>query len=185
MRRALLLTVVCFLVLSTASMGFAQSSPVGVSLFNPVQFPDQSRSISALRLNFIYAVNQDLSGLDFGLLLPINVLNGDLNGVQLGLYNGVDGNGSGIQWSTFNHSGESFSGWQMGAVNFSSGHTTGLQTGIMNSSDSMGGLQLGLINHTKDLYGVQVGLANINSSPGRFPGSMPVEFFPFFNWSFN
>jgi hypothetical protein len=53
-----------------------------------VQLVDDSTSINGARINLLYGVNENLSGVDFRL---VNVLNGDLDGTQGGFINKVEG----------------------------------------------------------------------------------------------
>lgn len=181
--------VVVALTMSISSPAPAQpvqssSTPVGISLFDPIQWPDRSQSITGVRFNFIYANNRNLTGLDLGLLVPFNKLQGDLSGVQFGLYNGVKGAGGGIQFGALNHVRGDFTGIQFGVGNLNQGLTKGVQFGVYNQSKSMSGLQLGLLNVTDSLNGVQIGIANFKSEiRSTFPSSGP-NFFPIFNWSF-
>jgi hypothetical protein len=171
MRRCVVFGLVAVLTLFVVGSVEAQDPhPVGFSLVHPVQTPDANRSIRGVRFNVIYGVNRNLTGLDIGLLFPINTITNDLNGIQLGLYNRVGGRGKGLQW---------------GAVNFVENDFTGLQTGFYNQAGSVHGTQLGLVNITDRLSGLQIGLANIKGQRGSgWPRQVPHEFFPIVNWTF-
>lgn len=125
-----------------------------------------------------------------------------VNGVSLGLVNGLTGESSGFSWSYLGTYAESYRGvmwggffirstgdvvgWQSGMLNISSGSLVGLQSGVVNVGSDVRGLQLGLVNYTRDLYGVQVGLVNIvTSNPWftEFPEKLATGF-PIVNWSF-
>ena len=56
------------------------TKPINLSLFDPVQIFDADTSIKGFRLNLIYGVNQDMTGLDIGLG---NHAKGNMSGVAL------------------------------------------------------------------------------------------------------
>jgi len=125
-----------------------------------------------------------------------------VNGISLGLVNGLTGDSSGFSWSYLGTYAESYRGviwggffvrstgevvgWQSGMINLSSGSLVGLQSGLVNVGADVRGVQLGLVNYTEQLHGVQVGLVNIvRTNPWftDFPNRLsPV--FPIVNWSF-
>jgi hypothetical protein len=125
-----------------------------------------------------------------------------VNGLSLGLVNGLVGESSGFSWSYLATYAESYHGviwgglfvrstgevvgWQSGLVNISNGSLVGLQSGLVNVGADVRGVQLGLVNYTRGMYGVQVGLVNIvTTNPWftEFPNKLtPV--FPIVNWSF-
>lgn len=125
-----------------------------------------------------------------------------VNGLDLGLVNGLRGQSSGFSWALLGTYAESYRGviwggvfvrstgdvvgWQSGLVNFNTGSLVGLQSGFLNIGTNVKGVQLGFINYTENLEGVQVGLANIvTSNPWftEFPNKLATGF-PFVNWSF-
>lgn len=125
-----------------------------------------------------------------------------VNGVNLGLVNGMVGDSSGFSWSYLGSYVESYRGviwggfftrstgdvvgWQSAAVNISSGTLVGLQSGLVNVGTDVTGVQLGLVNYTRDMRGVQIGAVNIiTSNPWfrDFPSSLATGF-PIVNWSF-
>jgi len=179
--------VVCIFFISLISVIPAMgqsSSPVGFSLFDPVQWPARSNSITGVRFNVIYANHRDLTGLDLGLLFPVNQVNGNLSGIQFGVYNGVRRHGGGIQLSGFNYVQREFTGVQSGLGNLNGGHTNGVQFGFYNQARSFGGVQLGIINVTNGLDGLQIGIANFKSEPRESAPASGPAFFPIVNWSF-
>jgi len=131
------------------------AKPFAFALFDPLQFPPRDASIRGVRLNAFYAVHRDLTGVDLGLIVPVNVVRGDFNGVQLG------------------------------AVNLDHRRAQGLQVGLFNRAETMEGLQFGLVNMTRRLHGVQIGLVNIKQETTKpFPEAIPSPVMPFVNWSF-
>ncbi|MFP4687399.1 MAG: LA_2272 family surface repeat-containing protein [bacterium] len=174
-----------FLLNLAAGEGYAAAgeSWLGIAVFNPVQYPDQSFSVRGLRVNAIYANNKNLSGVDLGLYY--NHLKGDLNGFQLSLYNKVEGGGSGLQLGAVNDIGSNFSGVQLGLANFSAKYQKGVQLGIYNCGGHVSGLQLGVLNKAKSLHGLQIGLFNLKEAVGPgIPKSLPMRGFPLINWTF-
>ncbi len=92
---AIALIIFCFQ--SPALAG--DTKAVNLSLFDPVQIFDADTSIKGFRLNLIYGVNQDMTGLDIGLG---NHVKGNMSGVQLGLANIVESDFKGWQTSLAN-----------------------------------------------------------------------------------
>ncbi len=191
MKKISLIALILFLFSLSAGVVLADSpeatgeSWLGIAIFNPIQYPDQSFSIRGVRLNAIYAVNQDLIGIDYGVLFPFNYLRGDLTGVQLGIYNEVGNKATGLQWGLANNTKGDMSGVQLGLANFSDGYQKGVQLGFWNEADHISGLQLGFINKTRSLYGVQLGLFNMKQELGPgIPKSFPMRGFPIINWTF-
>jgi hypothetical protein len=126
----------------------------------------------------------------------------EVQGVNLGLINGMVGESKGFSYSLlgtyaesyrgvlwggfFAHTSGDVVGWQSAMVNISSGTIVGLQSGLLNFAKDAKGVQLGLVNYTENLHGVQIGLANIvTSNPwfSDFPQKLATGF-PFVNWSF-
>jgi hypothetical protein len=147
-------------VLSSAS-ATAQTRPIQLALFNPVQiFPEQD-AIAGIRLNLIYSRNRTVSGLDIGLV------------------NHVTGSPSvGLQWSLVGMVDGDFTGMQTGLVGLTKGKLEGLQWGFYNSGGHVSGVQIGIVNVTDTMYGLQIGLINVIRTGGQFP------VFPIVNWSF-
>jgi len=165
-----------------AGTGQVKAAPGAVSLFDPIQFPSSSKSITGVRANFIYGNHRSLTGFDFGLVA--NQLQGDLTGIQFGLYNGVRGNAVGVQLGVLNHIGRDAAAYQFGAVNLVDRHNKGAQLGVYNQARFIKGVQFGVINIARSLDGIQMGAINFNfTSDSSFPTTGPV-FFPVFNWSF-
>jgi len=141
---------------------FAQSNPIQLSLFNPIQIVPENESVSGLRLNLIYTKNVDVTGLDWGL---VNKTTGKQLGVQWGFVNLTDGG---------------FTGWQDGVVNVTNGSSVGLQTGLVNyHMGHFNGLQFSIVNYSATLKGLQIGLINIIGKGGFLP------VFPIFNFDFD
>lgn len=187
MRKITLLTL--FIIFGTffpqsALMG--SNSHLGVSVFDPIQYPDRSSSVDGIRLNLFYGRNQDVNGLDLGVLLPVtlNTLNGRLWGLQISSYNET-GSGTGIQWGFVNYSRRDFTGIQFSLGNITGGTTIGTQIGFINRTGKLRGIQVGIFNYAENLTGLQVGLSNLRGNPNpKFPRAAPAAFFPLVNWSF-
>lgn len=79
MKNILFLSLIAFMILCFPLSSIAQSSdkPIQISLWNPVQIFDSETSIYGVRISIFYGVNQDVYGLDFGL---VNKLKGDIKG---------------------------------------------------------------------------------------------------------
>ncbi len=148
--------VLMFILLVSISFVSAES-PVSLNVFDNVQVPgDNSSSIRGIRFNIFYGVNQNVTGVDFPLTpLALNIVKGNMTGVQFGLYNQVDGIFKGAQFA------------------------------IVNNSGNVTGLQWGFVNLAKSLKGLQIGLLNFNNAGTAIPkGFSSPAFFPFVNWSF-
>ena len=153
---ALLVAVLVF-----PSLGTAQTRPINIALFNPIQIFPESNSIEGLRINLIYGKNVSMLGLDWGLVNGVGT--GGFTGLQFGLVNICDGNAMGFQG---------------GGLNLVKENVEGLQWGWFNSGGHVSGFQLGLVNYAGSMKGLQIGLINIINTGGF----MPV--FPIVNWSF-
>lgn len=153
-----LLTVI---VVSAPLTARAQSKPIQLSLFTPVQiFPEQT-PIAGLRLNVLYGRNVSVQGLDVGLVN--HTTTGHFKGVQFGIVGMADSD---------------FDGFQDNAVNIVKGRVEGFQWGLVNHAGSASGFQLGFVNYAGTMKGLQIGLVNIIRQGGAFP------VFPIVNWSF-
>lgn len=180
-----------FIIISVIAHA-GETKPLQLSLFNPVQIVNEDTSIKGLRLDLLYGVNDNVAGIDFGI---VNRDKGKGCGLQLGVVNRVSCSFYGYQRSIFNVVEENFIGIQLGEVgNYVKGDYLGYQSGVVNITkdgfkgfqlgllynyaETMNGLQLGLINVAGDLNGIQIGLININKKKD------PLGFFPIINFSF-
>lgn len=148
-------------ILALPSLSSAQTEPINVALFDPIQIFPESHSIVGLRLNFIYGKNVSMVGLDWGLV----------NAVGTGGF-------TGLQWGLVNLTGGKTVGFQGGLVNLAKTDVEGFQYGWFNSGNHVSGFQLGLVNYAGSMKGLQIGLVNIIKTGGQFP------VFPIVNWSF-
>lgn len=157
---SLLKLIALFLLFSSTPI-LAQSKPIQLALFTPVQIFPEENPISGVRLNLIYGRNISVTGLDLGL---VNHTTKDLaKGVQFGLVGLVDSD---------------FVGWQNNWINITKNNFEGFQWGTVNYANFANGIQLGIVNYTGSMKGLQIGLVNIIKEGGAFP------FFPIVNWSF-
>lgn len=163
MKKSIFTLWVVLLLMSISLSAAENVNPVTFNLWEGVQGPGgPESSVKGVRFNFVYGVNENLTGFDFGLILPVNIIKNEMKGFQLGLYNSVK-KGKGVQWGVVNYSKSEFVGWQNGAVNVSEGKIEGVQTAFVNVAENFNGLQLGVINYTKTLKGLQIGVININT----------------------
>ncbi len=154
--------IVLAMVLSLLSVpASAQSKPIQISLFTPVQIFNENTPIGGLRINLIYGRNVSVTGFDWGLV------NHTTTGIS-----------TGIQWGAVNLNDNHFTGWQDGVVNYTKGNAEGLQTGFVNYANYASGVQFGVVNYARSMKGLQIGLVNIIKQGGAFP------VFPIVNWSF-
>lgn len=172
MKRKLLLFGLAALLAAPAFAAPALT-PFQMGIWGPkVQiFPEQTK-VMGLRLNLARSDNQDVLGLDFGLVSKAE----RMDAIQLNLANLVGGEFTGVAVGLFNQMG-SVAGLQAGLFNNAAHDMTGFQFGLFNVADDAAGFQIGLINRTVSLRGLQIGLVNLNADG-------PVTFFPFLNASF-
>jgi len=160
--RAVLMLAVLVIVFAAAPVSAqAETKPVQLSLFTPVQIFPEDYTISGIRLNLIYGRNATVTGLDLGLVNHTTA--GISKGVQWGLVGVVDAD---------------FMGWQNNTVNAVKGNFEGFQWGFVNYAHYANGFQLGFVNYAGSMKGLQIGLVNIIDQGGAFP------VFPIVNWSF-
>lgn len=173
----------------------AEWTPVQLALVHPVQVFPEKTDVQGLRINIIYGLNENVSGLDIGIAnqvidkfkgaqvgaFPFGGVNitKELSGLQLaGFFGGVNvttGKTVGIQVSGaaagINYAGDvigaQISGLLLG-VNIAK-NVKGFQACVIyNQADSMQGLQVGLVNHCKQMKGIQIGLVNVIEE-GKIP----------------
>ncbi|UCE65128.1 MAG: hypothetical protein JSU85_09625 [Candidatus Zixiibacteriota bacterium] len=153
--------LMAIMLVSVSSPAMAQSKPIQLSLFTPVQIFNENIPISGIRLSLIYGRSVSVTGLDWGLVN--HTTTGKSMGVQFGLVGIADAD---------------FMGWQDNWVNVVKGDFEGLQWGAVNYANYANGLQLGIVNYAATMKGLQIGLVNIIGQGGQFP------VFPIVNWSF-
>lgn len=173
------------LILSTflISAAFLQAERAfQVSLVPDVALVPKGESVRGVALN-VWGENQ-VNGLNLGL---VNGMVGDSAGLSLSFLGTYAQDYTGVLWGGFfARTTGSMVGWQSGLINLSEGSLLGLQSGLANVSADVTGLQWGLVNYTQRLNGVQVGLINIVTTNPWFSG-LPNKLatgFPFINWSF-
>jgi len=175
----------------------AESTPIQLSLLHPVQVFSKETKVQGLRINLLYGVNDEMTGIDLGVinrttgptqglqlgLFPFGGINitEDLHGLQFaGFWGGVNlayGNVSGLQLAGilagFNKAND-LNGIQIAGiigVNLAK-DTNGAQISTLyNQANEIRGFQLALVNVCEKMEGVQIGLANIikDSSPAFLP----------------
>lgn len=173
MKKSMLLAVCA----TAAGALFAETTPVMVSLFTPVQAPASSYDVTGLRLSLIYGDCQEFTGLDIGI---VNHAAGGFTGLGVGGANVADGTVYGVQLGLLNWNGNGATDWanrsvggQLGIVNYADSFC-GLQDGFLNISGEMfSGLQYGLVNVVDDVRGVQCGywvIFGVNIASGHVRG---------------
>jgi len=160
---ALLAAPALALELTPLQIGIAGSK---LQLFQP------STDVVGLRLNLVMSDNEDVTGIDFGIVSRSQ----RMSAIQLNLANIVDSEFTGLSVGLFNQMG-SVSGFQAGLFNNVTHDMTGFQVGLFNIADDSSGLQIGLINRSTSMQGLQIGLVNIIEQG-------PLTFFPIINGAF-
>jgi hypothetical protein len=167
------------------SNAYALTSPIGLSLFPPIELPPSDFTITGVRINAIWGDHQHVYGIDVGGIANetlqefgglqvaggINYNKGTANIIGLQLAGVANITGSklhvlGVQAALYNATdAESWIvGIQVGAVN-NNPHTkvTGFELGLYNNALEVTGFQIGLINRVDNLHGLQIGLLNFNA----------------------
>jgi hypothetical protein len=147
--------VVVLLSVWTSSAQAAEWTPFQLSLVKPVQLFSEETKVEGLRLNLIYGVNKEVTGLDLGV---VNEVTGTTKGVQaayiLGGNISRDLDGAQIVYG-------------FGGVNVTNGEANGLQiSGVgagVNWAEEFNGVQLsgvlGGINKAANMTGLQITVA--------------------------
>lgn len=193
--------VITFLVITifaSTPVFSAEFTPIQLSLFYPAQIFPKETKVQGLRINLIYGVNDEMTGIDLGV---VNKTTGTTQGLQLGLFplggvnvteelegfqfagfwggaNLASGDVSGIQISGilvgFNKA-KDLNGIQIAAALLGANtavNSKGMQIATLyNQAEQLHGLQVGIVNVCEQLQGVQIGLANIvkGSNPTFLP----------------
>jgi len=173
MRHSLLLAAVLFALLAPTAAQ-ADSKPINLALFDPIQIFQRDQSIHGFRFNLLYGNNNEMVGFDLGL---VNRATGPIKGLQWGFVHWGESSMVGAQLGLVDllMKGEA-KGAQLSAVNLADS-AIGLQWGVVNYAPRMKGLQLGLVNITDHLEGLQLGLVNVAKN-----GFLPI--FVIFNFAF-
>jgi len=108
----LLILMVALMSIGGLNNAHAKTAPYQLSIINPLQLIPERDSIKGVRINFGLGVNQNMYGIDIGM---INQVDGDQRGLQFGIFN-----------SSFKTTGV-----QIGLINMTE-HLEGLQIGILN-----------------------------------------------------
>jgi len=154
-----LIAVLAALLIPTLA---AADGPVNLALVPSIQIVGETESVSVFRLG-IWSRNANMTGFDWGIVgqntgsftgvqwAAAGLVDGDFTGWQSGwLASVAEGNMQGLQTGIYTKSGMGSSGLQVGFLN-TSDDFSGLQFGIVNIAETMrSGLQIGLINIIKN-----------------------------------
>lgn len=135
------------------------NSPIAVSIFPPVQFPNSDFGVHGLRFGIVGSHRESI-GIDLAVLG--NVTKQQFGGLAIaGLfnYNSVNATIVGLQAALLAN-----------INNPSASQLNGIQIGAYNRVGKVYGIQLGLINFAHELHGIQIGLINFNEG-GPFKAS--------------
>ena len=193
MNRKLIYFTLCSLLYFVSAPASAEKStndtlattPINLSLLTPIElFPLKPRRVVGVSLNVLYGHEEELWGLQAGMVNSADSLQGFQVGVlnisdggtgfQAGLFQWVDGDLIGVQLGLTNYV-RNFSGLQVSAGNIAT-DANGIQVGAgSNSNENFSGLQVGLWNsNRKNFSGIQLGLMNENQMETRSAGSIQV-----------
>ena len=146
--------------------------PFQFAIVEQLQLVSKDKSITGLKINFVYGSNYDIKGIDLGIVSKAQYT----TAVQLNLMNIVEQEGVGLQVGLFNLV-QYYSGMQLGVFNLCGSTFTGLQAGLLNHASVCSGMQFGLVNSCSSMRGIQLGLINVIKK-NNFP------FIPIFNMKF-
>ena len=130
--------------------------PFQFAVVEQFQLISKDKSITGLKLNFVYGSNYGITGVDLGIVSKAQYT----TALQFNLMNIVEQEGVGLQVGLFNLA-QSYSGMQFGIFNLCGSSFTGLQAGFLNYASICSGVQFGIVNNCKSMRGVQVGLINV------------------------
>ena len=126
----------------TNAVAVTSTKPIQLALVPDVQLVPQEESVAGFRLN-IYGCNQDVTGVDIGL---VHQADGNFRGAEFGIVNMVHGDYSGMQLAgIYSDTKAQITGWQVG-MGTHAGYMKGVQLGFVNMADDMTGIQIGLVN---------------------------------------
>lgn len=160
------------------------TSPLGVAIIPPLQFPHYTFSVSGARVSALWGGHSNVYGLDFGVIGNItdnrfagigvsgvfNLTKSDATIVLLQAAGIANVNAKvhiyGFQLAAvmnYNSAESNLAGFQVALVNYSPFMTMiGAQIGLFNQAKTVHGFQIGVINYTGSLHGLQIGLLNFN-----------------------
>lgn len=197
--RKLRIKLVVFILLGVMPFcSFAENTsksvaiPIGISLWDNVQFPDADTDIMGMRFCLLYGRHANVSGFDFG-VLGCGV-DGWLFGLQTSVFlNNVGSANGALQLSGIvNNCLEDFYGIQLAGIASKTGGDVyggqlalfnisndlyGTQIGVFNKAENAFGIQLGVINMATDMRGIQLGVFNIIKEG-------PCPYLPIINMNF-
>jgi len=192
--------IAAFTSLSFTSQTQGALSPIGISLFPPVEFPFEDTAIVGLRANLLWGKHRNVSGFDVGVLMNTTTINfsgllqvaGLINhnkgsvgilGAQIGGLANINNNKArifGVQASAginYNNAESTVVGIGIAPIANHTPHSkiVGVQIGLYNKARSVYGFQIGLINSVENLHGLQIGLINFNKT-GLFAVCPAINF---------
>ena len=136
---------------------------VQVSLASPLHLPSKYREVTAFRWNIFYGRSLAVTGFDLG-LVNLTAESGNMVGLELGLYNYVDGAMEGVQLGLFgNYAYKNSYGVQLSTImNWNVSMFTGAQASLFNYDSELDGAQLGFLNWCYGaVEGAQFGIVNV------------------------
>lgn len=170
MKRVCTACVFFLLCLGVAQAG--EGWPLQIGIFPPAQLIPEDMAVRGLKLNLPYSSNDRVVGFDLGVAGAA----GDMEALQINLYNRVYGEMTGLQIGLLDTIG-SGNGLQIGLLNRVNTVYQGIQISLINLAEEITGVQIGVINRTQFLTGIQIGLVNVIEES-------PLPFLPIINMSF-
>ena len=137
MLKNILVLVLLGLIIIPQFAGAEETKPIQLAIFDPIQLVPKEDSIKGVRLSLFYTANKDVTGLSFA-WMGVNRATGDVNGIEWGLGNIVEGSSYGWQAGVVNYVRERFVGLQYGITNITQGDLTGVEWGIRSEERRVG-----------------------------------------------
>jgi len=160
-------------LLCCVSVHAFNTSALQISIWAPkTQLVPDYIDVSGLKLNLPYGSNQNMAGLDLGLVS----INSNTAALQVNLFNRASEHFSGVQVGLVNVAGAS-DGVSVSFFNSTENISRGLDVALVNTSLEHRGVQVGIVNYTEFLTGFQIGLVNIVTKS-------TIPFFPIINFCF-
>ena len=167
-----------FAAAALAGAAFATESPIKLSLYDTIAWPEVQQTyvvlglvdnntpeVTGLNLNFISARADKMVGLQGAFAYSRAY---SLRGVHGAIYS-LAQDTRGVEWGFINHNTGYIGGVQLGAVNLAN-EISGVQVGFFNKAESVKGVQFGFVNYAERFEkGIQIGLANMIKQDGQFP----------------
>jgi hypothetical protein len=154
---------------------------------------DYTSDVNGFQMSLLFNMSKYVYGGQMGF---INVVEAEMGGMQLGLFNlmdedsvtagwqlavivnGIGKEGYGLQTAVLSNSVNGyFAGLQLALANSVQSELQGVQIGLQNETETLEGVQIGLYNESINASGIQIGLLNHIENAW-------IPYFPIINFAF-